>query len=110
MDSPCNVLHHYLLSAVGMLYWGVAYQHASLRLDQNCACGDMQPCAFISNPVSISVVHEPRMCRLHGCRWRTYLQPGVMHASTVPFSDWEKAVVKEVRQAEHELPDGFYSW
>lgn len=29
-------------------------------------------------------------------RWRTYLQPGVMHASSVPFSAWEKAVVKEV--------------
>lgn len=37
------------------------------------------------------------LCR----RWRTYLQPGVMHASTVPFSEWEQAVVKEVRRQTH---------
>jgi hypothetical protein len=36
-----------------------------------------------------------RVC-VCSCRWRTYLQPGVMHASSVPFSAWEKAVVKEV--------------
>ncbi|KAF6253334.1 Myb-like DNA-binding domain-containing protein [Scenedesmus sp. NREL 46B-D3] len=31
-------------------------------------------------------------------RWRTYLQPGVMHTSTNPFTDWEVAVVKSHRK------------
>ena len=30
-------------------------------------------------------------------RWRTYLQPGVKHTTQEPFSDWEIAVVVEVR-------------
>lgn len=31
-------------------------------------------------------------------RWRTYLAPGVKHTSTDPFTDWEIAVVQEVRR------------
>eukprot|EP00775_Hariotina_reticulata_P009698 gene9698-9857_t len=31
-------------------------------------------------------------------RWRTYLQPGVMHTSTNPFTEWEVAVVKEAHK------------
>jgi hypothetical protein len=54
-----------------------------------------------SKQAALSPAHIPALALAlshpDSCRWRTYLQPGVKHTTQEPFSEWEVAVVQEVR-------------
>jgi len=90
----------YLIASVqkyGVKRWAQIAQGLPGRTSKACS-HRWGSTACLPGPCPPALREAPgRPWRARTRRWRTYLAPGVKHTSTDPFTDWEIAVVQEVR-------------